>query len=246
VAVYNDGGGDYGPWYVTAAKPWGKVYEEAEQFDFIMLHNPAGHDGFPMELDQFSIMSRRAKAEPRNANYQARADWDALIEASKKRTKWEAWYLGGSKWFPKKPGETDRAWVNRVQAEWWPVYKARPDMVVFDAETEPTHHVRMLMKNLANYGIGSAIEPHTFARDDCRPFWNLPVVLQTEFWLNRQGRNGWATGKNAADPLRDVALHPLVLELLPGKNITAEVAAARGRAFVPCINLLKVPIEGVE
>jgi hypothetical protein len=242
VAVYNDGGGDFGPWYVTKEKPWGKVYEEAEKYKFLMLHNPGGHDGFPMELDQLLIMDRRAKAEPNNLNYKARADWPALIAASQKRTKWEAWYVGGAKYFKKREGESDKAWCQRAMLALRPMFLARPDYVFWDAEKDPSPHMLLLMKECTKRGIKNGIEPCTYADEKAKPYRKLAVVLQTEFLEARlTGRNGWATGKNAVRPLRDVRLHPLVLEALPGKNVLAEVEAARKRGNVPAINFLKIP-----
>lgn len=233
VAVYNDGGTAPGVWYVNANKPWGKVYEEAEQFDFIMLHNPADRT-VPMSLDQFARMTKAAAANPNDKDLQAKADGNALVAASIKRTKWEAWYLGVA--FEKIPGESARSRMKRAQSLLWMVYKAKPDLVVWDA-AKPEPWLLLLIGNMKNYGIPSAIEPAAKTSKEWRPFWNLPVAVQTEFLKKRE--KGWKD-------FRNVDLQPSVFELLPGKNVAAEVIAARKAGHVPCINLLKVPSEGVE
>lgn len=145
VVIANDGNtsaDNFGPYYIRADMPWDKWFAAQDKFPFLLIHNPGGHTISPMQLLQFRRMTDYAKANPKEADAKARADWKAFNRGGKARSEKGLWwgiYCGG---LDTIPGEivdslSAKGVQERVIKELKPAIDAGVDMICFDMEQGP-------------------------------------------------------------------------------------------------------------
>lgn len=139
VVNYNPGTAGIGFRKVNASVTWEDFFAQAEVYDFISIHDVAGHDGFPMELNQCVILTNyvanMSPADPDYANMVARADWDKMVTGALSRSKWLMMYIGGCRWgygFNALENETKEEYVARALAAMKPVLDSLPDCIGLD------------------------------------------------------------------------------------------------------------------
>jgi len=225
VVVYNAGGFPNG-W---PARGWKAFFREADEFDFVMIHNPGGHYMVPMQFQQLSYAAERLPNNPRT-------DWEEFSAAGEGRIKWWSVYIGHPRTMPAIEGEKDHQRADRAFREILPIIKAQPDLLIFDALLETERWVELLIAKIEFYGVRVGFEPARYR--DQADMAGMPACLLTNYWSSRtnpKSVHGWDTGKNAARPLTPVNEQPLVLRIVDGKNPIAEFAEARSVGHVPAI-----------